>query len=413
MKLYVILPYSNPCGFLRRKQLFEECLARLLLFRETNPNLEIIVSEMVYGWKQGKTITECNGYTHIILSGVDILWGKENITNHAIMHIMSKIGLTNPPRVIISWVDADVRFMNVNWIKDTVSKFQNSSTGLFLQLFSHAILMTPDDKPDYTVPSFCFQYASHAPYYDHHNRHDSYWHPGFAWAMDSDTMRKIMVETGTALPEHTVGGADRHMALAAAGFTDKPSPYMTPQYLEMINRWRVAYQRTGCRLSVIPGSIQHSYHGTMANRKYVERNVLLDGFIPNVTTRIDEYGIVQWFQASNELRLAVIKYFMDRDEDDIYKILGMPYHRAPSWADQMASRLKMYVKDGLSGQDQQDQQDHDKRDVPIVPNVPSKTDESFVGTVVGVMKDLANAITISRSIISKEQKYANDLDGYC
>ena len=383
---------------------------------------------MVYGWTPGVTITKCNGYTHIVSTGIDILWCKENLVNTAIKYILSKDkGGVN----VISWIDADILFKNVNWIHDTLTRFQQALSagvpGLFVQLFTHACFLTPTNSIEYTVASFCHQYVSGKPYYDHNNRHVDYWHPGFAWAMDSGTVRKLMAELGYVLPEHTVGGADRHMALAAANVTDIPSPYMTPEYLKMVDRWRQAYHRTGCQLSVIPGSIHHSYHGSMANRKYVERNVLLAGFIPNVTTRLDEHGIVQWFNASNELRLNVINYFRERDEDDIYSILGISHSREKSWADRMAERLQMYVTDcALASQTPASASTSASASVSTSTSKPSKTPAtsmpsmppaspstpSIASDVVGLMHQLATAIDVARAHVH-EHEHEQHLCGYC
>lgn len=424
MKLYVILPISNPCGFQRRRQLFNECLARLL--KETNPNLEIIVSEMVYGWTPGVTITKCNGYTHIVSTGIDILWCKENLINTAIKYILAQLRSNGEGKslpAVISWIDADVIFKNINWIQDTLAVFQQANAagiGLFVQLFTHASFLTPTNSIEYTVASFCNQYVRGKRYNDYHNRHDDYWHPGFAWAMDSETVKKMMAELGYVLPEHTVGGADRHMALAAANFTDIPSPYMTLEYLDMLDRWRQAYHRTGCQLGVIQGSIHHCYHGTMANRKYVERNTLLAKFVPNVTTRLDEHGIVQWFQASNELRLGMINYFRERYEDDIYVILGISHSHKTSWADKMADRLQMYVNDAPAAPAPAPARAAPAPVAPAaapapVPTAPAPPGKPLANddSMSGLMFQLVSAIETAKSIVAREQQFANDLSGYC
>ena len=181
-QLTVILPFSNPCGFKRRKELFDKCLERVVRIAKNCENLVVITATLQYGntvsWRKSFE----TGYIRLMYTAPDILWAKENLINLAIEWISAF-----KPSKYVAWIDADIEFDDPNWVNNTIQTFQKydrGGIGTFIQLFSTATMLDHNDKPTQIVKSFASQYVNRAPYGNYNNTNQEYWHPGFAWAAD-------------------------------------------------------------------------------------------------------------------------------------------------------------------------------------------------------------------------------------
>jgi hypothetical protein len=73
------------------------------------------------------------------------------------------------------------------------------------------------------------------------------------------------------------------------------------------------------RLGYVPGVIRHHYHGTKANRKYVERwKILIEyQYSPLYHLTYDKVGILVPTESfSKQFKKDILNYFRERKEDE-------------------------------------------------------------------------------------------------
>ena len=77
---------------------------------------------------------------------------KENLIN---------VGISKLPNdwKYVSWVDADITFLNHNWVQDTIEKLKTSD---FVQLFQSALFKGPEEEVEFTLKS-CMYSNEHRP----------------------------------------------------------------------------------------------------------------------------------------------------------------------------------------------------------------------------------------------------------
>ena len=123
--LYVVLPYFNFCGFRRRRQLFIEFVNRI---RKT-PGIRIIISEAM-----GQApLPDLPVWRHVTTETPHPIWIKENLVNVIISDLPENWKY-------LSWIDADLTFLNRNWVQDTISELQTYD---IVQLFQTAVNLGP------------------------------------------------------------------------------------------------------------------------------------------------------------------------------------------------------------------------------------------------------------------------------
>ncbi len=72
------------------------------------------------------------------------------------------------------------------------------------------------------------------------------------------------------------------------------------------------------RIAFTPGRALHLWHGTIANRRYAQRNKELYqmAFDPRTDLRISQTGCWEWASDKPELHEWARRYFEDRREDE-------------------------------------------------------------------------------------------------
>lgn len=291
--LYVILPYFNFCGFKSRRRLF-------LDFIERNKNLKgvrFVVSEVVGSaplpklpvWKHIKATTKCQ------------MWLKENIINMASMHLPSDWKY-------IAWIDADILFLNENWVQDTKETLEYYD---IVQLFHTVVNMGPRGEAMKTDKSFGYMHSRSGTAYTSSDKY-GFWHPGYAWACTRSTWSKM----GCLLDWAILGSADRHMALAWIGRVENSRPgNVHPNY----NRLLLEFQDKckNFRLGNIDGTILHEWHGRLEDRKYRERWEILTKhqFDPLKDLSLTKEGLIQLAGDGLRLQKDLDEYFLGRKED--------------------------------------------------------------------------------------------------
>jgi glycosyltransferase involved in cell wall biosynthesis len=325
--LYVILPYSNPIGYDRRAFLLKQTVQELTQHSKTlsKVRLTVVVSQLAYG-KEPFVDLSASGVKdkwdfRFRTSERNVLWSKENLVNLAVMKVIEK----KRSAKYFAFVDADITFKNGDWVQKTIQVLKEKK--IFAQMFSTATMEESDGNR--TTNGFGFQYFKSGNYVARHNKHPEYFHPGFAWAF-----HKSAFDCLGGLIDRTLGGADVSMALSLIGRSKESFPVgMDPSYVTQITHWEDKAKMCEVKLSYVDNHIYHHWHGSLENRKYVERwNILIQHqFRPYDHMKIDESGLLVWtLDAPLGLLNDVMSYFMQRNEDEPkFQMNQRKYHRNP------------------------------------------------------------------------------------
>jgi hypothetical protein len=109
------------------------------------------------------------------------------------------------------------------------------------------------------------------------------------------------------------------MALALAGLVDRSVPGgISEGYVRPLRQWQArARQHIAGNLGCVPGTIEHSWHGSKKSRRYVERwGVLVrHAFDPFVDLKRNVWGVLELSGNKPELRRDIDAYLRQRNED--------------------------------------------------------------------------------------------------
>jgi hypothetical protein len=296
-KLNIIVVISNPCLYATRYILFKEFIKRL---EEEEVNVRVYVVELIYK-NQTFIITEKTNKNHLQIKTDIPIWHKENMINLGVK-------LLPTGYKAFAWIDADIEFENTSWALDTL-KILNGSKDV-VQLFSHCIDMAKDESTLNIFNSFGYSFSKNKPYT---LKGMDYWHPGYAWAMSRKAYEKVGI-----YDKGVLGSGDSIMALS---FINKVQYNLNCNYHADYKQSMLEYQKKAksLRLGYVPGVIRHHYHGTKANRKYVERwKILIEHqYSPVHHLLYDTIGILVPSRLfSDEFKQDIMNYFKERKEDD-------------------------------------------------------------------------------------------------
>jgi hypothetical protein len=242
---------------------------------------------------------------HFRFSYPTTIWLKENLINLAAKRLP-------PTWKYMAWVDADLTFVNDQWVRDTIKSFCNYDV---VYLWETCVNLGKDgDAQDKIDKSFGYMHTrSKYPY--HQRAKYGFWHPGYAVACT----RKAYEQMDGVFDYGILGSGDRHMALALIGHVEWSAPgNIHKGYLQRLREFQK--RARGLRLGYVPGTIIHHWHGDKADRKYVERwDILTKGAYDPTTdlVRTGEGQLHLTTTASTRLEPQIVEYFRGRKEDGV------------------------------------------------------------------------------------------------
>ena len=291
--LYIIVPYFNFIGFETRRHLFIQFISEI----KFKKGIKILVVEM-----DGPSPLPClNVWKHVHVPMTNYIWVKENLIN---------FGSKFLPKTwkYIAWVDADISFLNSNWIEDTLTCLQFYD---MVQLFQSAINLGPNGECVKVDKGFGYMHGASGTKFTKTDKY-GFWHPGYAWACT----RKCWYTLGGLIDWAILGSADRHMAMAMIGLVDLSGPgTITQSYKKLLNEFQIRCE--DLKLGYVHGSIVHHWHGSLENRKYKERwQILTDSkFDPTKDIQINKQGLIEFTESGKRIENEIKKYFIERMED--------------------------------------------------------------------------------------------------
>ena len=288
--LYVILPYFNFVGFKRRRQLFIEFVNR-------NSHLKLVVVEA----KGPAPLGNLKVFKHIQVTSESRLWLKENLIN---------VGVQELPRdwQYMAWIDADIEFLNKNWVRDTIAELQTADV---VQLWQTAVNLGPRGETLKVDKGFVHMFLESGTKWTPTDKY-GFWHPGYGWACT----KKAYEIMGGLIDWAILGSGDRHMAMSFAGLAIQSAPGTVSENYKMLLKLYEAHVKN-LRVSYVDGSIIHYWHGSFTNRRYRERWDILtkNSFDPLADIGYTEKGLVQLSESGKRFEKYLDEYFQGRKED--------------------------------------------------------------------------------------------------
>jgi hypothetical protein len=298
--LYVILPYFNYCQCKSRYNLFIDFIERY----NNLPGIRLCIIEARLNGTDYKLPTNFkNIYKSIGITLSAPLWIKESLINLAIKHLPKKWKY-------VAWIDADITFLNTNWVSDTILKLQTAD---IVQIFQTCVNMGPSNEAFKIDKSFCFMNKTSKNEWRKDAKY-GFWHSGYAWACTRKAYEAIdgLIDFGI------LGAGDHHMSLAFIGKVDCSHPDTIHQnYKNCLLEFQAKCLKNKLQLDYVPGTIIHHWHGRLEDRKYKERWTILtkNQYDPLTDIYYTNCGFIQYTDKGKRLIKEISQYFNDRNED--------------------------------------------------------------------------------------------------
>lgn len=309
-KFHVITMLSNPMRFTRRYELAHRFRKYM---NEQNANLwfcEIQDGDRPF------CVTDEENPQDLQLRTETRLWHKENALNLLIQRLPKDWKY-------VAWIDADIEFLNPNWMFETIHELQIHQ---IVQMWETAIDQGPYGETIGTYSSFLGKYVKGGFQYpekwEKSGKLGTYqskeWHPGYAWAATRTGINNL----GGLMSRAVAGAADRHMALCLTGRAEFSFHPEAPEtYKKYVMDWqdRCAHL-VKKNVGYVDGTILHYWHGNKNSRQYWSRWKIINdnNFDPYNDLREDWQGLLQIDDfAKPKLRDQLMAYFMNRNEDSI------------------------------------------------------------------------------------------------
>ena len=291
--LYVILPYFNYCGFKRRRSLFIDFVKQI----QGTKGIRIVVSEAL----GPNPLPNMGTFDHLGFETDSPIWLKENLINMAIRRLPKDWKY-------VAWVDADISFLNQNWVRDTITELKSYD---IVQMFQTCVNLGSKNEALKIDKSFGYMHRDSGTPYVVSARY-GFWHPGYAWACT----RKAWLQMDGLIDWAILGSGDRHMCLAWIGRVKDSAPgTIHPTYRAWLEEYELMCK--GLEVSYVEGTILHHWHGRLEDRKYRERwDILTKGkFNPMADIGQTDSGLIQLSNSGRRLEKELLEYFVGRRED--------------------------------------------------------------------------------------------------
>lgn len=290
-ELTVLTAYFNPAGYVSRKRNYETFVRQLRACR----GARLVTVECAFG---SGAFELAGGRDTIQVRAEHPLWIKENLLN---------IGLSRIETPYVAWVDGDVLFQNVDWVRQTVAALR---TYCVVQPWSTVYCLDAEGRKGTGLPAFC---RIHQAQYTGRCR-PGCCHTGYAWA----ARREVLAAVGGFLDELILGGGDHLMAVAIFDLDRELwANAIGGEYRRRIDGWcrrfSAAVER---RIGYVDGELHHLFHGSLHDRAYGARHAIPAryGYDPVVHLRKNADGVNQ-LAGPPGLGEEVRSYFSARQED--------------------------------------------------------------------------------------------------
>ena len=300
--LHVVAVRENPRRFAVPDRLYLDFEQHML-----DSGVDLTVVECAFGERPFQ-LADRPHIRHVGVRARTMLWHKECLINIGVRHLPADWRY-------LAWIDTDVVFRRPDWAVETVHGLQHYK---LLQPWDCCYDLGPNGGHMELHRSFGWVYTTGRPIVQGPANHRApylFAHPGYAWAITRDAY----VNVGGLIETAILGAGDHHMALASIGKAwDSIPGNIERAYAAPILRWQAeALRHINDRVGYTPGTIEHSFHGPKASRRYVDRwDVLIrNDFTPETDLKRNEFGVSELVGNKPRLTRDIETYFSQRDED--------------------------------------------------------------------------------------------------
>jgi hypothetical protein len=226
------------------------------------------------------------------------LFYKEQLYNKLVPHISEQY-------TKLIFMDADIIFSDSNWV-DTISNVLNTHD--VVQPFQTAIWLSKDKRTVLRKLESSI-YGIHVHKIDPKLAVSDRYHSGFSFAMTRSLFNKL----GGVFDKAIVGGGDCLLlkTLFKITSTSSISPFIVTEFVKYIET-----RTFSIRCGYLPCTVYHLYHGSIANRNYVNRHkhpylIALPSWDHAVT--LNESGMYEL--KDKKIDTLMQNYFRSRNED--------------------------------------------------------------------------------------------------
>jgi len=301
--LGIVACYFNPCGFRVRAENFERFVVPI---REAE--IPLVIVEAIFPDDRGSLPER---HDTLRVKARDVMWQKERLLDLGVGWLPSHC-------TKVAWLDADVLFEREDWAIETSRVLDEFAV---VQPFDTAVRLSRGNlsarEGDDTFESFA-KIVRERPDVLAQGKFELHGHTGFAWAARRDLIARH------GLYDACIAGSGDHM-MAHAFVGDAESRCIARmvgrggRHVAHFRRWsRKVHEEVQGRVSFSPGRVLSLWHGTIENRRYVQRNQELHAlaFDPREDIRISETGCWEWASDKPELHEWARRYFVERREDE-------------------------------------------------------------------------------------------------
>jgi hypothetical protein len=297
--LYVIIPFFSFGNIDLRLKNLKKCLQYLLTFQE----IKVIFVEATYGEQPEirRNFQLDSRIIHLTYELESIFWVKENLINLAIENLPNDWEY-------VAWIDSDIIFSNLNWVKETLNKLKSFD---IVQLFEFVIYLNNRNVFDKSFQSILPSIA-----YQSLLGKNNYGSIGFGWAITRNFYNIInkfyeynITGGGDTIFVHSVIRHKNKCLEKEKTFTEPYSLNYKYSLDEYMNRFPKNL-KFGC----ISGMIFHLWHGDLSNRKYHIRKKILHehSFDPYRDLTITSNGLLSL--RNKNIEEGLISYFKERGD---------------------------------------------------------------------------------------------------
>jgi hypothetical protein len=300
--LQVITCFFNPGGYRTKRDNYERFMAPLRAGGARTLTVECAFNDDPFELPPRADVLHVRGRS--------VMFQKERMLNLALPYL-------HPECTKVAWLDADVVFERVDWLKAASSALDEY---VVIQPFEEC----------YRLPRGSLAYSGCGERWRsfaaaHHQtsgvvatgRYKEHGHVGFAWAARRTLLDKVGLRDtdpnghGDHLMAHAMLGDWNTVCCRRLVGTVGP-------YAESARRWaRHFHGEVAGSLGYIPGALMHFWHGRIADRRYYTLALRLRafGFDPARHLRLGPSGLWEWTDEAEAMGAEYQRYFSGRRED--------------------------------------------------------------------------------------------------
>lgn len=301
---WVVGVFFNPA---RYKSLYRNYLIFANALKKQNINLMTV--ELAFG-DDDFTLPNIHGEIKRLRSN-SIMWQKERLINYGVSQLPEDCDK-------FAWVDCDILFPN-NWEIEVDKLLDNND---IIQLFKKVIHLPPN-QTEYIgqkvslMQGVVWQQKVHKNWLERRKRKElPFSAPGFAWAAKKSVFSDIGI-----YDRNIVGSGDTFLvdcylnSWEIHGYAIKFTDYMKQDMID----WKIKLDSKKINLDYLPIEILHLFHGSMKNRKYMDRHetILQNDYDPKKDIKLIN-GVFEWDSNKYSMHSDVKSYFFNRNEDEFY-----------------------------------------------------------------------------------------------